>query len=373
MAPFATVRTLALRPRATASFRPSANAYLRRTFADEKGNVLPSAQDGQVGPNMQQQEHVSEEQAKMSKMMGQEGPDIEGQGTPVQEILKEDKEARKTAPEIMKASVKNPQSAENAKPGEPAGSRRHFSTWARRRMPEMTPQQGGMDAFDPAMIPSEDQRATFTGYTAESQPPAPASQALQEEKKGHKFPLPSLPLPPNSNHKYRYDPVVQQVTNLLMKDGKKATAQRNMHVILSTLRTASPPTYSPQRPLLPGAPPASHLPLHPVLYLTLAIDSVAPLMRIRSQRGAAGGGVALQIPVPLGLRQRRRTAFMWILDAASKRKSRGSGNDMFALRVAEELIAVVEGRSGVWEKRSAVHRLGTTARSNLSYASKGRR
>ena len=43
---------------------------------------------------------------------------------------------------------------------------------------------------------------------------------------GHKFGLPELPIPSNSNLKYRYDPVVSQVTNLLMKDGKKSVAQR---------------------------------------------------------------------------------------------------------------------------------------------------
>jgi len=114
--------------------------------------------------------------------------------------------------------------------------------------------------------------------------------------------------------------------------------------------------------------PASHLPLNPILYMTLALDSVAPLLRLRSQRGAAGGGVALQIPVPLGLRQRRRQAFMWVLDAASKRKSRSSGKAMFATRVAEEIVAIIEGRSSAWEKRTGIHKLSTVARSNLNYA-----
>ncbi|KAK3100957.1 hypothetical protein LTR53_018687, partial [Teratosphaeriaceae sp. CCFEE 6253] len=170
---------------------------------------------------------------------------------------------------------------------------------------------GGDGELPTSMLPSPEQRAI---YAQEAHPLAP--QPVQEAKPGHKFPLPALPLPPNSHKDYRYDPVVQQVTNLIMRDGKKSVAQRNMAIILSTLRTAPAPTYSSARPLLPGAPPASHLPLHPVLYLTLAIDSIAPLLRIRSQRGAAGGGVALQIPVPLGLRQRRRTAFSWMLDAA---------------------------------------------------------
>ena len=42
----------------------------------------------------------------------------------------------------------------------------------------------------------------------------------------HKFGLPTLPLPSDANLKYRYDPVVTQITNLLMKDGKKSVAQR---------------------------------------------------------------------------------------------------------------------------------------------------
>lgn len=138
-----------------------------------------------------------------------------------------------------------------------------------------------------------------------------------------------------------------------------------MAMILERLRTAAPPTPDPRHPLVPGAPPTNHLPLNPILYLTLAIDSVAPLLRIRSQKGAAGGGVALQIPIPLGLRQRRRTAVMWIIDEATKRRTKGSGRTMFAHKIADELIAIVEGKSGVWEKRGGVHRLGVAARANL--------
>jgi len=210
---------------------------------------------------------------------------------------------------------------------------------------------------------------------------------------GHIFGLPSLPIPSNANFKYRYDLIVKQVTGLIMQDGKLGVAQRvrssvslsifkqikhsgvqfanrrflqNMGIILNHLRTASPPTVNPLRPLVPGAPPPSHLPLNPILYMTLAIDSVAPLFRIRSQRGAAGGGVALQIPVPLAVRQRRRQSFMWILDAASKRRTRGSGRGGFAQKVAEELIAVIEGRSGVWDRRGGIHKLGVAARANLN-------
>jgi len=184
---------------------------------------------------------------------------------------------------------------------------------------------------------------------------------------GHKFGLPELPIPASSNLKYRYDPIIVQVTNLIMKDGKKSVAQRNVSYILNHLRTSPPPVPNAARPLLPGSPPPAHLPLDPVKYLTIAIDSVAPLIRIRSQKGAAGGGAALQIPVPLGVKQRRRQAVQWILDAANKKKSRGSGKSQFAQRVAEELISCVEGRSSAWERRALVHKNGTSARANLNY------
>jgi len=115
---------------------------------------------------------------------------------------------------------------------------------------------------------------------------------------------------------------------------------QNMSTILTHLRTSPAPNPSPNYPLLPNSPPANHLPLHPILYLTLAIDSVAPLMRIRSQRGAAGGGTALQIPMPLGLRQRRRQAFMWILASAEKKKG---GTSEFAKRLLKRSLRLWRG------------------------------
>jgi len=147
------------------------------------------------------------------------------------------------------------------------------------------------------------------------------------------------------------------ITNIL-------STSQNMSMILTHLRTSPAPNPSPNYPLLPNSPPANHLPLHPTLYLTLAIDSVAPLMGIRSQRGAAGGGAALQIPMPLGLRKRRRQAFMWILASAEKKKG---GTSDFAKRIAEEVVAVVEGRSAAWQRREGVHRTGVTARANLAF------
>ena len=146
--------------------------------------------------------------------------------------------------------------------------------------------------------------------------------------------------------------------------------------MLTHLRTAPAPTLSPPgtpRRILPlpqHTPTQQYLPLHPIFYLTFAIDSIAPLVRIRSQRGLAGGGVALQMPQPLSLRQRRRAAIVWILEAVEKRKGSTSG---FAKRFAEEIVGIVEGRSSVWSKRENVHRMGVMGRSNLAMVRGGKR
>lgn len=179
-----------------------------------------------------------------------------------------------------------------------------------------------------------------------------------------------MALPVSPKLQERYDPVIHQVTRLMMRDGKLAKAQRDMGSVLNFLRASSPPTLNPSRPLLRGHLPASQLPLDPAYYLQLAIDSVAPLFKIRNVAGAAGGGRSLPVPTPLALRQRRRTAFMWLLDSVKNKQSRGSGRGQFATRVGEEIIAIAEGRSSLWEKRQMVHKLSTASRMNAGVSGK---
>lgn len=86
--PLPALRSCAFRPRQPLLL--SSNAVIgvkrpaHRSFAD-KSTDLPAADQDAVGPNMQQQEHVSEEAAKMAKIQGGEGPDM-SQGTPVQDV-----------------------------------------------------------------------------------------------------------------------------------------------------------------------------------------------------------------------------------------------------------------------------------------------
>lgn len=52
------------------------------------------------------------------------------------------------------------------------------------------------------------------------------SESAEVQNQGHIYGLPELPLPSASHIKHRYDPVIHQVTNLLMQDGKLSKAQR---------------------------------------------------------------------------------------------------------------------------------------------------
>ncbi|KAF2674909.1 ribosomal protein S7 [Microthyrium microscopicum] len=333
-----------------ASRLPTISPYINtRSLSSSKD--LPTSPD-QKGPNTDPQStglpSVSEEANMTSKIEGGKGPDLE-QGTPVQEVVKRDPEAQKHLPKVMKEELKK---SENKTPG----STRQFSTYARQREelttqgPPSTPDAivgAGMESLDTPDVLSAseaDELAEFENDLVE----ADAS------------PLPALK--PDDIFTKRYPAIIDQLVGQVQAHGKKSVAQKNVATILSILRSSPPPKLNPARPLLPGHPPASFLPLNPILYLTLAIDSLAPLIRLRAEKGAAGGGASLLIPMPLQMRQRRFVAMKWVLDAARKRKDK-----TFPHRVADVIVSVVEGKSALWERRMNLHKMGVASRVNVNY------
>ncbi|GIJ84485.1 low-affinity phosphate transporter [Aspergillus pseudoviridinutans] len=343
--------------KALPAFRPSTSSAVSSRFSINRPHAASTVQaqrrwnssksekedelNGLKGPTEDPLPHVSEEAAQMDKILhggkyeAAASPELE-QGTPVAEILQRDKDALKHMPKVMQDQLKR------------SSGNRSFSTFTRRYQPDLQ----GQDLADPSA-------AVVANMINQ------VNQEVAELHPGLKFPAPES-LPKTENFRERYDSLLEQFTKLLMRDGKLSKAQKNMSFILDHLRTAPPPQPHPKRPLLPG-PPGPQLPLNPVLYLTLIVDSVAPLIKIRQQKGIAGGGAAVQIPVPLMQRQRRRTAIRWIIDASDKRR-----DSSFAQRVANELVAVAEGRSGVWDRREAVHKLGIAGRSNLGLVTQRR-
>ncbi|KAJ6075400.1 uncharacterized protein N7446_003177 [Penicillium canescens] len=308
--------------------------------------------DEQTFPTSDQLPHVSEEAAEISRIMDKEKrcdgvpstPELD-QGTPVEEILSRDKDAMKHMPKIMRDELKK------------AGGSRSFSTSARSRMPDVQGVEPNNESIPvPGVGAGQGIEASDEAAAALASMIEQVQEQALEQNPGLKFDEPVLPSNIRTlNFRKRYDTLQDQFTKMMMEK----------HVHRSGPPPhRRPPQVNPRRRLL-GAPPASQLPLDPVLYLTLIVDSVAPLFRIRQQKGIAGGGTAVQIPHPLTLRQRRRTAIKWILDQSDKRK-----DALFAHRVAAELVAVAEGRSSVWDKRDQQHKIGISGRANLGVRSR---
>ncbi|KAG0123599.1 ribosomal protein S7 domain-containing protein [Tuber indicum] len=284
----------------------------------------PPAPSKPVGPNQDALRHASAEAAATVDIMGRKSLYLE-HGTLIQ-MLKNDPTAPQNAPKVSK---------------EIPGTKREYSTAA-------TP-------IDPL---SSNTPAGMVSSTAPA-PPRVTPDAPALTIPGAKYPLPQLPLPSCSHLKHRYSTLLEQVINFIMIGGRKAKAESLVDQILANLRTRPAPISREGTPLLPGTPALSSLPLDPVQYLQIAIDSVSPLVKILMLKGA--GGTKRPVPYPLRLRQRRRFALTWISAAADKKKDRLE----FAERFADEVVAVVEGRSSAWEKRSQVHKLAVASRANV--------
>lgn len=73
-------------------------------------------------------------------------------------------------------------------------------------------------------IPSAEKAEALVAAAEKAELDAPDSTEMQNP--GHKFGLPRRPWPQGFNLKKRYHPVLEQITRLLMKDGKLSVAQR---------------------------------------------------------------------------------------------------------------------------------------------------
>jgi small subunit ribosomal protein S7 len=116
----------------------------------------------------------------------------------VLQVVKGDASAQEKLPKVMKEAIKANPNAKTQPNVAPKGSRSYSTS---------TTPIGGSGILDTALL-------GFNPATTTPQIP------------GLKFELPVLPIPKDAHVKHRYDPVVEQVTNLLMRHGKKSVAQR---------------------------------------------------------------------------------------------------------------------------------------------------
>ena len=134
-------------------------------------------------------------------------------------------------------------------------------------------------------------------------------------------------------------PVVTQLINKVLLDGKKSTAEKIVYGALEGCRDKT------------GA--------DPVITLKRALDNVRPTLEVKSRRV---GGATYQVPVEVRSTRRQALAMRWLIDAARKR----SENTM-PRKLAGELLDAAENRGGAVKKREEPHRMAAANKAFSHY------
>ncbi|KAJ3028240.1 UNVERIFIED_CONTAM: hypothetical protein HDU68_002108 [Siphonaria sp. JEL0065] len=134
-------------------------------------------------------------------------------------------------------------------------------------------------------------------------------------------------------------PLVSALVNNVMRHGKKATARRIVSDALKHVASSADKQ-------------------DPHAILSAAVEKVEPLFKVV---GVKKGAKSLLTPKPLTERQRRRTAIVWILDAANARNQK----DPAGIRIGKELLAILSDESSTIQKRLNVHKTALQNRSNV--------
>ena len=117
--------------------------------------------------------------------------------------------------------------------------------------------------------------------------------------------------------------------NVVMVSGKKSVAEQIVYGALSIVEKKTGKA--------------------PIEVFEEVLSRVKPVVEVKSRRV---GGASYQVPVEVRPTRRTALAMRWLRDAARKR-----GEKSMSLRLAGELLDVLEGRGGALKKRDEVHRM----------------
>jgi small subunit ribosomal protein S7 len=132
-------------------------------------------------------------------------------------------------------------------------------------------------------------------------------------------------------------PLVTQVINKVMLDGKKSIAEQ---IVYSALDTVSAKTGRP-----------------PVEVLEQAVKTVTPVLEVRGRRV---GGANYQVPVEVPQRRARTLAVRWLVTYARERREKGMSN-----KLANEILDALNQQGGAFKRKDDVYRM---AQANKAFA-----
>ena len=132
-------------------------------------------------------------------------------------------------------------------------------------------------------------------------------------------------------------PLVTQVINKVMLDGKKSIAEQIVYSALDTVSAKS------------GKPP--------VEALEQAVKTVTPVLEVRGRRV---GGANYQVPVEVPQRRARTLAVRWLVTYARERREKG-----MSTKLANEILDALNQQGGAFKRKDDVYRM---AQANKAFA-----
>src|SRR5437660_6764030 len=132
-------------------------------------------------------------------------------------------------------------------------------------------------------------------------------------------------------------PLVTQVINKVMTDGKKSTAEQIVYDALTRIAEKT------------GKPA--------VEVLEQAVKTVTPVLEVKSRRV---GGANYQVPVEVPQRRARTLAVRWLVDFARDRREKGMGETLSA-----KIPDALNQQGGAFKRKDDVYRM---AQANKAFA-----
>lgn len=127
--------------------------------------------------------------------------------------------------------------------------------------------------------------------------------------------------------------------NMLMRDGKKSTAEHLAYGALEIVRDRKAGD--------------------PLEVLEQALQNVSPAVEVKSRRV---GGATYQVPVEVRPVRRSALAMRWIIDAARRR-----GEKSMYMKLANELLDAADKRGSAYKKREDTHRMADANKAFAHY------
>ena len=132
-------------------------------------------------------------------------------------------------------------------------------------------------------------------------------------------------------------PLVTQVINKVMTDGKKSTAEQIVYDALTRIGEKT------------GKPP--------VEVLEQAVKTVTPVLEVKSRRV---GGANYQVPVEVPQRRARTLAVRWLVTYARERREKGMSD-----KLANEIMDALNEQGGAYKRKDDIYRM---AQANKAFA-----